>query len=70
MNSTKQVETNIKIRADTWFMKDKGEVHICLLPEQAKKLEEYGKSKGLLNLRQTIELILNEKIELIEASPH
>ncbi len=41
-------------------MKDKGEVHTCLLPEQEKVLEEYGRSKGKLNLGKTVDYVLNE----------
>lgn len=41
----------------------KGKVHVCLLPEQVRLLEAFGKSKGFLTLSQTLEHILSEKYQ-------
>ena len=32
-------------------------LHVCFSPEQIKLLEEFGKSKGILTLSQTIDYV-------------
>ncbi|KAG2472761.1 MAG: hypothetical protein NPMRTHETA2_1700005 [Nitrosopumilales archaeon] len=39
---------------------EKRSMPICFTKDQYKKLEEYGKKHGMLNLSQTVEKILNE----------
>ena len=39
---------------------EKRSMPICFTEEQYKKIEEYGKRHGMLNLSQAIEKILNE----------
>jgi hypothetical protein len=36
-------------------MNEKRTMPVCLTPEQLKKIEEYGKKKGMLNASQAIE---------------
>ena len=35
-------------------------LHVCFSPEQIKLLEEFGKSKGILTLSQTIEYVIGK----------
>jgi hypothetical protein len=35
-------------------------LHVCFDPEQIKLLEKFGKSKGILNLSQTIEYVIGK----------
>jgi hypothetical protein len=35
-------------------------LHVCFNREQIKLLEEFGKSKGILNLSQTIEYVIGK----------
>jgi hypothetical protein len=35
-------------------------LHICFSPEQIKLLEEFGKSKGILTLSQTIDYVIGK----------
>ena len=39
---------------------EKRSMPVCFTKEQHKKLEEFGKKHGMLNLSQAIEKILNE----------
>jgi hypothetical protein len=35
-------------------------LHVCFSPEQIKLLEEFGKSKGILTLSQTIDYVIGK----------